>query len=45
MDEQMFYCPFCQRDLVGIRDDEFRGYVFVHDDKPHDDEYDFTALQ
>lgn len=31
MDEQMFYCPFCQRDLVGIRDDEFSGYVFVND--------------
>ena len=25
MDEQMFYCPFCQRDLVGIRDDELKG--------------------
>ncbi len=43
------YCPFCQRDIEAsnideVESGEHEGYIFVHDDVPHDEDYDFTNM-
>lgn len=48
-----FYCPFCQKNIEPERDDSGEiiqmdcggGRVFVHDDVPHDPDYQFEELQ
>jgi sarcosine oxidase delta subunit len=47
-----FYCPFCQRDISPEFDEsgdairtEGDGFVYVHDEVHHDDDYKFEELQ
>lgn len=46
------YCPFCQRNIEPYVDDDGEeiltvdgGFIYAHDDVPHDDDYDFKGLQ
>lgn len=47
------YCPFCQRNIEPYIDEETQevltmpdgGVIYVHDDVPHDEEYNFGVLQ
>ena len=48
----LIYCPFCCRDIEPVCDefgDEIEmpegGRVYVHDDVPHDPDYQFEELQ
>ena len=43
------YCPFCQRDIEASNTKEVEAgecgeYIFVHDDVPHDEDYNYTDL-
>jgi hypothetical protein len=43
------YCPFCQRVIYPSNVDEFMngehdGFIFVHDDVPHDDDFEFKKM-
>jgi hypothetical protein len=43
------YCPICQKDIAAdnvaeVEAGEHDGFIFVHDDLPHDDG-DITALE
>lgn len=45
------YCPYCQRYIEPARDEfnvvymtEEGGFVYVHDEVIHDDDYTFTPL-
>lgn len=45
------YCPFCQRHIEPERDDlgdlyitHEGGFIYVHDEVLHDDDYTFTLL-
>lgn len=44
------YCPFCQRHIEPERDDfgvvmtHEGGFIYVHDEVLHDDDYTFTPL-
>lgn len=47
-----FYCPFCQRDISPALDDggeairvEGDGFIYVHDDVEHDEDFNFEVLQ
>lgn len=46
------YCPFCQRYIEPFVDDDGDevltadgGFIYVHDDVIHDEDYDFKELQ
>ena len=48
----LFYCPFCCRDIEPVCDefgDDIEmpegGHIYVHDDVPHDPDYQFEELQ
>jgi hypothetical protein len=46
--DSALYCPICQRVIIALNIEEVRsgehdGYVFVHDDIPHEDS-DIDAL-
>lgn len=47
-----FYCPFCQRDISPELDEfgeairtDCDGFVYVHDEVTHDDDFRFEELQ
>lgn len=47
-----FYCPYCARNINPEKDDDGYevfagdgGLIFVHDDMPHDEQYNFEDLQ
>lgn len=45
------YCPFCQREIAPYEEDgeiwtsSDGGMIYVHDDVPHDEDYNFEELQ
>jgi hypothetical protein len=48
-DDRQKYCPICQRVIIAsnaeeVLSGEHEGYVFVHDDIPHEDS-DIDALE
>ncbi len=43
------YCPFCKRDIEPINIEEVEsgehdGFIYVHDDIEHDDDFDFKPM-
>lgn len=46
-----YYCPFCQREIEPYKEDgevvttQDGGLIFVHDDVPHDEDFNFEELQ
>ena len=43
------YCPFCKRDIEPanveeVESGEHDGFIYVHDDIKHDDDFDFKPM-
>lgn len=50
--QETYYCPFCQRNISPAEDDDGNvisfpdgGVIYVHDDVPHDEDFNFGVLQ
>ena len=51
MSDKSIYCPYCQRNIEPERDAENQvivvdgGYIYLHDNVIHDEDYNGQAIQ